>query len=441
MTERKKSDYKAMIVNSIYTFAGQVGVGLTGIVSAIIIARIYGPSGNGIFAMAMLLPTLLAMLLNLGMSASNVYLISSGSSHVREAMLGNILLSFILSTLGLVIGFFVIGFYAETFFPGIHESVLWFALSIFPVMLMNGFLTSIFHGLQKFGIFNKILLFEPLIFLLGILAIVPFDNNDLRVLIGLKLLSSVSSLFLITMGSVQVWRAAESKPAYPFSFIKKAANYGFKANLGPITQFLNYKIDIFILNFFTSVTVTGVYVVAVTLAEKLFLISGAISTILFPRLSQLSSDEFSKKELTPFVSRMVLLLTVMAALGLSVFAYSIIKYLFGSEFLGSLYPLFILIPGVIIISVAKIWANDIAARGKPEINMYISMITLIFNALGNIIMIPRFGMNGAALTTTLAYLVSSVLTLIYYNKLTGNLPGSVFILRHSDLQRLKKVLN
>jgi len=440
MAGSKNSDFKFMMVNSLYTFAGQVSIGLIGIISAIAIARVYGPSGNGIFAMAMLLPSLLAMLLNLGMSASNVYLISSGSSHVREAILGNIILSIASSITGLVVGFLAIEFYADALFPGIPRKILWFALSIFPVILVNGFFTSIFHGLQRFAIFNKILLFEPLIFLLGILAIAPLQDGDLSILIGLKLISSAITLVLIILRCVRLWREADSIPTHPLEFIRKAANYGFKANLGPITQFLNYKIDIFILNFFTNVSVTGVYVVAVTLVEKLFLISGAISTILFPKLSQLSSDDFSKMELTAFVSRMVLLLTIIGALGLAVFAYFIIKYLFGSEFLGSLYPLIILIPGVVVISLAKIWANDIAARGKPEINMYISMITLIFNTLGNIIIIPRLGMSGAALTTTLSYLVSSGLTFKYYNNLTGNSMGSVFIPRWSDFERLIKIL-
>ena len=60
-----QSDLKSLMINSFVTFGRQIGVGFIGILSVILIARFYGPDGNGIFAMAMLLPTLLAMLLKL----------------------------------------------------------------------------------------------------------------------------------------------------------------------------------------------------------------------------------------------------------------------------------------------------------------------------------------------------------------------------------------
>ncbi len=60
----------------------------------VLIARELGPEGNGFYAMAILIPTMLANFLNFGVGPATVYYVSRGNFNVHQAMAGNLRLAF-----------------------------------------------------------------------------------------------------------------------------------------------------------------------------------------------------------------------------------------------------------------------------------------------------------------------------------------------------------
>ena len=73
-----KLGLKPLFRNFTTTFVRQISGGLLGFITVALIARVYGPDGNGLLAVAMLLPHLLSTLLNLGLTSANVYFLASG---------------------------------------------------------------------------------------------------------------------------------------------------------------------------------------------------------------------------------------------------------------------------------------------------------------------------------------------------------------------------
>jgi O-antigen/teichoic acid export membrane protein len=197
--------------------------------------------------------------------------------------------------------------------------------------------------------------------------------------------------------------------------------------------FINYKADVLLVNFFLGPGVVGIYVIAVALAEKLWLMSQAASTVLLPRLAELSADDAKRKELTPFITRWVLLLTLIAALILALVAHWLVMWIFGSDYLGSLVPLWILLPGMVFLAGTRVLANDIAARGRPDVNTYGSIIVVTINVLGNLLLIPPLGLAGAAVATTLAYSVDLIVRVWVYGWFSGNHWTDSLFVRTSDV--------
>lgn len=430
---------KSLSRNFAATFGRQVGAGLLGLATAAIIARVYGPEGNGAFAIVLLLPGMLGTLLNLGISPANVYFLGSSQVTVRETVRTNLHIFLWLTVIGLMAGASVLIWKGEEFFPGVRPTLLWLALPIFPITLLSGFLTSIFQGLQEFRIYNKVLIIQPILFLGALSLIALSGHKELELLIGMQLLTN-SIVLVVT--ALSVWRLYVSSNADSTTtgdYGKRAIGYGWKAQLSNILSFVNYRADIFLVNLFMTPVSAGVYVVAVALAEKLWMISAAVSTVLLPRLSQLSSDEATRKRLTPLISRLVLLITLIGSMALALVAYPVVWLVFGVQYMESLLPLFILLPGIVIIGTARVWANDIAARGRPEINMYVSLVTLVANIIGNVILIPHFGLAGAAVATTVAYSICSAITLIVYIRVTSNDWMETLFVNSADISALKKV--
>jgi len=97
-------------------------------------------------------------------------------------------------------------------------------------------------------------------------------------------------------------------------YTRKVLKYGIKAYLGNIVGFLNYRADTFILNYITDPSQVGIYSVSVNMAERLWIPSTAIGTVIFPRIASLENDEESRKQITPATARSVLWLSLAMAM-------------------------------------------------------------------------------------------------------------------------------
>jgi O-antigen/teichoic acid export membrane protein len=425
--------------NFIETFFRQIGVGVIGLISAVIIARVYGPVGNGIYAIAILLPQLLSTLLNLGIGPANVYFLGSNQVKPDIALRVSYRIFLRLNIIGLFIGFCLLYWQSEVLFPGIEQNLLYLGLPLFPLILLNGYILSIFHGLQEFKTYNRFLIVQPFLFFLTVVILYIVKSKSIETLVLVYLLTHFFTLILMLI-SIKKINKMPLEASIVSAYQKKAISYGWKSNLSNILAFVNYKADIFLVNFFMNPLSAGIYVIAVTLAEKLWLISSAVCTVLLPRLSELSSDEEKRKKLTPLVSRIVIAITLLAATVLALISQPFVLIIFGSQYIQSVMPLLVLLPGIVILAVAKVWANDIASRGRPEINTYISIITLISNLIGNLILIPAYGLLGAAMATTISYVICSLITLIVYMRLTNNKCIDILLLKISDIKLIINIV-
>jgi len=105
-------------------------------------------------------------------------------------------------------------------------------------------------------------------------------------------------------------------------------------------------------------------------------------------------------------------LTVAAACTLAVLLSFLLAPVFGAEYQASFEPFLWLLPGVIAGAGARVLSNAIAASGHPEWNFYVSLIVVGTNILGNFILIPVFGLLGAAVATSIAYTLNAIIKLI-----------------------------
>jgi O-antigen/teichoic acid export membrane protein len=424
------------------TLARQLLVILLGLASAIILARVLGPEGNGLYALSILLPTILSTFLNLGAAQANVYFIGRGTIDVRNALFANLWLWLILSVLGILFSAVTIWSRGDIFFPGVPLPLLWSGVAVFPLVLLQAFLISLLQGKQDFRRFNTVSIIAPGVMLILLLAMVwglSMGVPGALLAYGLGYLVALA----LTIWSVWIHCQLDVRDLSPFLYAKQCIGYGWKAHLSNILGFVNYRADIFLVNFFLTPALTGIYVIAVQIAERLWLLSQAVSTVLLPRLSELYQDEKTRRRLTPVIARWVFLATFFAAVSLALVAKPLIILLFGLKYINATSALIWLLPGIILGSLSRILSNDIAARGKPELNMYVAFFVVSVNIIANIFLIPMMGIKGAALATTIAYSVNTIAKLCLYARLSGNIWWQPLLLDRTDIalifQRVKAI--
>jgi O-antigen/teichoic acid export membrane protein len=425
--------------NAAITLSRQVVAGLLQLTTVVVIARVLGPEGNGQYTVALLLPTMLATLLNLGIGLANVYFLGAAKVDTATVFRAICRLSVIIVTAGLLSGAVCIIFFDNELFPDVPVVLLWVALAVFPFSLFQAFLSSIFQGLQKFNVFNLILLTQPIVTLIFVSILALFGITHIGYMLSAYFIGFVVT---IGVGLAKLKTELSTQPSTPHrnGYIMEALNYGYKAYLSNILAFVNYKVDIFLVNFLISPTAAGLYVVAVQLVERLWLLSQAVSTVLLPRLSELSLDEQRRKKVTPIICRGVISVTLFSAVVLGIFSYPLVFILFGDDYVGALVPMLLLLPGIVALSGVRVLANDIAARGRPELNMYFSLIVVVANVSSNIVLIPMYGLPGAAVATSITYILHLILSMAVYNWLTDNCWYETIFLKVSDVQAIRSAV-
>jgi O-antigen/teichoic acid export membrane protein len=120
------------------------------------------------------------------------------------------------------------------------------------------------------------------------------------------------------------------------------------------------------------------------------------------------------------------------SLGIGLLAYPIIHLLFGSAFDESAPVMQILLPGVVLLTVFKVMNMDLAGKGKPWISLKSMWFPLILNVVLNVLLIPRYGSVGAAMSSLVTYSLASFFFLHFYSKETGIPVADILRYQKSD---------
>ena len=417
----------------------QIFTALIGLLLVVLIARFYGPEGNGLFTVTLLLPSTLIHILNLGIPSSNVYFIGKNPNLTKEIFILNFWITLLLCILGFVIGVILIVFFHDFIFPNIDYYLLWIALFSFPLGLIQNTINSLIHALEKFRLYNILLIFQPISLTTAILVLIFLKETEIKYLVGSQIISYIITIIL-SLFWIRKFDFYNKKNLQFQNLPKRLFKFGIKSHLSNLVSFLNYKIDIFLTNLLLGPVAVGIYVIAVSLSERLWIFSHSASTVIYPRLARMSGDDFERKLLTPLISRWVFFITLIFAC-ISFFIIDfLVQLFFGSEYLEASSVYLFLLPGILFLSCSRILSNDIASRGKPEFNLYISLVVLFVGIIGNLIFIPRFELEGAACATSISYFFHLLLTIRAYNKFSDNTFFDSLFIKYSDLVHIKKML-
>ncbi len=424
--------------NSAITFSSQILIFILGFAISIILARTLGPKGKGIYALIILIPTLMLKLGSLGIGNANVYFTGSKKYEIEDIVSNSLLSSILLGSI-LFLLFFTI--YPLGIFQNFLKSnqlnniYLCFAVLAVPFLLFSGFLESILLGKEEIIIFNKINILKTVFHLMVIIILLLIFKQGIFGVIIAYLLTSIFTTLLVILF---IKKYTTINISYNGKLFKDTINYGIKAYFSNLITFLNYRLDMLLVAIFLGPIEVGYYSIAVAIVEKIWMLPGAIAIVLFPRISSIENTKANK--LTPRVARHTFFIVSIISLILAVFAKSLIGILFGDVFLPSVRPLLILLPGIIVFTYPKILCADLAGRGKPIYSLYAAVISLGVNIPLNLWLIPRWGISGAAFASSVAYIIGTLAVITAFIKISGKSWGEILIIKKIDLQDYKNIL-
>lgn len=173
--------------------------------------------------------------------------------------------------------------------------------------------------------------------------------------------------------------------------------------------------DVLVIGWFLSQSAVGVYEIAWRVAGVTTLLAGAIGASLLPQASawEDAGERVGRLVSAAFVPALVLI--VPATFGTVVLASDILELIFGAEFGGATAAavLVVLVAGKAPEAIQIVVGKTLLGLDRPDLVARATVATLVLNLVGNVTLIPEFGLLGGAAATTLSFTVGMYLRVRY----------------------------
>lgn len=178
---------------------------------------------------------------------------------------------------------------------------------------------------------------------------------------------------------------------------------GVRYHPGMVSLVLLLQVDILMLSGMSNPAEVGIYALAVQLASLAFLLSDSVSQVALA--DQTTTSLESSAVLTAGLVRTNLVLLVMFLVPLSLLSVPLVPIVYGIEFQSTAPAIAVLAPGVLALGLARPVGAYLVRLGRPAVVSSMYAGALLLNVALNLVLIPRAGGVGAALASTVAYLV------------------------------------
>jgi len=184
---------------------------------------------------------------------------------------------------------------------------------------------------------------------------------------------------------------------------------------------LNSYTDILMLGALGTLEQVGIYRIATQVALLSGFVFGAINMLATPKFATLraAGDRATLQSTAVFMARLALLGAVPVPLLFLLFGSSILRVVFGAPFEAAYAPMFVLFAGHIATAVAGMAGSQLMMSGNEGMLLRITGMAVVVNAATSALLIPRFGVMGAAAGNAAAMTVWNLCVWIGSIRLTG----------------------
>ena len=171
--------------------------------------------------------------------------------------------------------------------------------------------------------------------------------------------------------------------------------------------------DRYMINYLKNPALTGIYSLAYSLAMMILSVSMIISSVLHPYISKAWSDEKGHQILFNAMLKYNLMIIFPASVGLFVLRKQIITLISGTEYLLGSASVAILVFFPLFAFLTDLYSKNLALRDKTKLMALIYISGGLLNIILNYFLIIAYGINGAAISTTISYLFI-IVKIAYY---------------------------
>lgn len=304
---------------------------------------------------------------------------------------------------------------------------IWFFTTIFFYTFQ-----PTFQGFQNMSIYafmelcNIFFVLFFVVLLIGVWGL-GIEGVSIAYLAGSLMLAVLAStIFLREYSHVLREKARITRPL--MTKLLKFALPIFLSSLG--ISILVYT-DTIMITLFRTLEEVGFYQAAQPSTRMLWYFPAALTTVFFPMVSELwmRHEKRILGQILHFLIKFSFVLIIPVSLIFIAFPEIVLHLLFGPRYLAGAIALQILAGAMVIATPHIILSYTIAGIGKPIVNTKVVALMACLNVIMNLLLIPPYGIGGAALATFISQLIGFFLMLHFMLKLVKFTMPSVSIFK------------
>ncbi len=413
---KEESQRATMIRGSGGTFALKIGAVIVGLALSVSLTRILGSHGYGIYAYATAWVNVLALIATLGMHGVMVRQMAIYQAQENKALLKGMNRFSVLIALAASAAILAVGYLGTWIWRNhIEEELLhalWVALLIVPSLALIRMRQSAMMGLQhavKGQAPEMVLRHAFLLLLVWLVYLILQPDFTPNHILGLQILSTIAALILASRWLGRAMRETGAHRGETHYAARPWLLSALPLLFVQCMQVINNKADIFMLGVLDTMQSVGIYSVAAQIATLITFFLMAVNATLAPVVARLYNerDMARLQNVITKSARLVLALSLPIALFLMFFGEWILV-VFGPDFADGERALSILSGGQLINIAMGSVGIILAMTGHEKILAKTFGIAAVVNLTLNALLIPPWGIEGAAVATATSMILWNV---------------------------------
>jgi len=418
----KDGNLSELLKSSGFVLVFKVLGAISGYVFAFVVSK-YGADTYGIYELAFTALMILSVIVMWGLDGATVrfmqeYLVSGDKGKIRS-LVSKSVFTILISALVVGLLFFLLRkSLAEAFDePNLEKAYVWVAVGLLPFVLLQYYSEALraLKNMKAFSVFQvgSVLILASAIFILlkdialskGEIATLAFVISTAVFAFGAYLIFQKS--FRIRVGDI---------PAEQIDF-KSVLKVGVPLLISGSLFLVISWTDTLMIGYYKSSTDVGIYRIAFKVATLITFIQFAVNSIAAPTIASLYAEDdlTALRKYIKYIGVINAAFAIPITLFIIVFSEPLLN-LFGAEYTSGMVLLPILAIGQLVNALAGPVMYILNMTGKEKLSQRIMIWMTGLNIILNVVLIPRYGIVGAAIATTISMVTWNVIAAFYVYK-------------------------
>jgi len=382
--------------------------------SSIFVIRALGPELRGYYTFLGILGFFLIPIFSFGFIAGLGYYISSKQYDPKDVTKTIIVIALLRSTviISAVLALKYFNLLGETG----NKLSIWYLLPVLLTFPLNMIKESFHRVLLSDSQYTKAntlsIIYSITSPIIVFLLVVLLRLNFTGVVIAIVISNIINFIFTIIYVN-KLYGVTDLRKPYDKIFVKRVFSYGIKGWIGDIAVTTNNRVDQLILGYFLPPSSLGVYSICGSIGQMLWILPGSIRQILFNRNAEMLHDK-DKKALTARYHAFFMITGFALTVFFIILSGYIVHFLYGNAFLPAVVPLQIYLVGTGIYIGTMVLTKYFVGAKQIIINSYIQLFSAAIGLITALLLVKNYGIIGAAISSSLSYIASYVLSLYFF---------------------------